>query len=267
MNYTAMKMTVKNDAGCDVHHVSRFLAIYASHLWSYGATCIRIKKNVNRIARTLDCEVDITILPQHVTVACVGEGGEYSQYTTPTPALPVSYRANAQLSGLSWQIAQGQITLLEAEEEFKKINAEKHIDVWRVMILVVFANASFCRLFGGDIVAMLIVGVATLLGYSIKNICLSNKVDLRVMVFCSSFIAAVVGTAGYLFGHTSTPDIALGTSVLFLIPGIPYINSVSDMIEGHYICFFSRFMQAVIHTACIAAGLTLAYYAMNIKVF
>jgi uncharacterized membrane protein YjjP (DUF1212 family) len=267
MKYTAMKKIAMNENGYDIHHVSRFLAIYAAYLWSYGATCIRITKNVNRIARTLDYDVDITILPKHVNVACVGRDGEYSQYTTPTPALPVSYRANSQLSGLSWSVAQGRMNLLEAAEEFERINKEKHLDVWHVLILVVFANASFCRLFGGDPIAMLIVGFATLIGYSIKNICISNKVDLRVMVLCASFVSAVVGSAGYLFGHTSTPDIALGTSVLYLIPGIPYINSVSDMIDGHYICFFSRFMQAVIHTACIAAGLTIAYYAMNIQVF
>lgn len=87
------------------------------------------------------------------------------------------------------------------------------------------------------------------------------------MVLLASFVSAVVGSGGYVFGITATPEIALGTSVLYLIPGIPYINSVSDMIDGHYLCFFSRTMQAIVLTGCIAAGLTLAFMIMNIKIF
>ena len=34
----------------------------------------------------------------------------------------------------------------------------------------------------------------------------------------------------------STPDIAIATSILYLVPGIPFLNGFSDMIAGHYTC-------------------------------
>ena len=55
--------------------------------------------------------------------------------------------------------------------------------------------------------------------------------------------------------------------MLYLIPGIPYINSVSDMIEGFHLHAFSRFVGALILTACIAIGMTGAFYIMNITLF
>lgn len=264
----AMMMTAKNKSHVCAADASRFLANYSAYLWGYGATCIRITKNVNRMAESLGYRADITILPKHVAVALTDEtSGEYAHYTCSIKSLPVSYLANTGMSKLSWDVAEGKVDIACAEKVMGRIFRTPLMSVWHVMCLVVLANAAFCRLFGGDPVAMAIVGFATLLGYSIKNICLKHGVDVRAMVLLSSFVSAIVGSAGYVFGITSTPEIALGTSVLYLIPGIPYINSVSDMIDGHYLCFFSRTMQAVVLTCCIASGLTLAFMIMNIKIF
>ena len=220
------------------------------------------------MAESLGYRADITILPKHVAVALTDNyTGEYAHYTCSIKNLPVSYLANTRMSKLSWDVAEGRLSLSDAMPVMEKICNAPRMSVWQVMWLVVFANASFCRLFGGDPAAMAIVGFATLLGYAIKNICLRHEIDVIALVLLSSFVSAVVGSGGYVFGITSTPEIALGTSVLYLIPGIPYINSVSDMIDGHYLCFFSRTMQAVVLTGCIAAGLTLAFMIMNIKIF
>ncbi|MDE6191306.1 MAG: threonine/serine exporter family protein [Muribaculum sp.] len=262
------KMTAKNKSNVTAADASRFLAVYSAYLWGYGATCIRITKNVNRMAEYIGYRADITILPKHVAVALTDDStGEYSHYTCAIKTLPVSYMANTRMSKLSWDVAEGKVSITDAEAILGRISRAPHMSVWVVMCLVVFANAAFCRLFGGDPAAMVIVGFATLLGYAIKNICLKHKMDVRAMVLLASFVSAVVGSGGYVFGITSTPEIALGTSVLYLIPGIPYINSVSDMIDGHYLCFFSRTMQAIVLTGCIAAGLTLAFMIMNINVF
>ena len=72
---------------------------------------------------------------------------------------------------------------------------------------------------------------------------------------------------GFIFNITSTPDVALGTSVLYLIPGIPYINSVSDLIHGHLLCFMSRFINACVITTCLGIGLSLGILLMNIQYF
>ena len=48
-----------------------------------------------------------------------------------------------------------------------------------------------------------------------------------------SFIASLIASAGFRFHLGTTPETALGTSVLFLIPGVPLINSIFDLLEGH----------------------------------
>ena len=43
----------------------------------------------------------------------------------------------------------------------------------------------------------------------------------------------MIGCTAVLYNIGNTPDIALGTSVLYLVPGVPLINGVIDVIEGH----------------------------------
>ena len=70
-----------------------------------------------------------------------------------------------------------------------------------------------------------------------------------------------------LFGLGSTPGIAIGSSVLYLVPGIPFLNSFSDLLNHHYICAFSRFMDAVVLTCCLSLGLCAGMAMMQVGMF
>ena len=65
----------------------------------------------------------------------------------------------------------------------------------------------------------------------------------------------------------TTPEIALGTSVLYLIPGVPYINAISDIIGRHYLCALSRFMDACVLTCCLSAGLCIGMFILGLNWF
>lgn len=249
-------------------HYCRFLARYAANMLGCGATCIRISKNIKRMAATIDMDAHLITLPNNIIVNLSDGSDNHSyQFSCPIAKIPTSYYINTQLSQLSWAIADGKIDCKEAEVEMEHIVNHRRMSVWKVLLLVVLANASFCRLFGGDFMAMVIVAVATAAGYSVKNIMQKAQMDVKIVWLASATVAAVVA-ALLSFGETltGTPDIALATSVLFLIPGIPFINSISDMLDGHYLCAFSRFMSATVLTATIAFGLMVGFLLLNIKV-
>ncbi|MDE6176600.1 MAG: threonine/serine exporter family protein, partial [Paramuribaculum sp.] len=136
-----------------------------------------------------------------------------------------------------------------------------------VLLLVAIANASFCRLFGGDPVAMAVVGVATLAGYWLKLLLLRQNVDLRVTFMICAFVSTVLGATDSLFSLGTTPAIAIGTSILYLVPGIPFLNSFSDMLYRYYICSFSRLMDALVLTGSLSIGLCCGMMAMGVGMF
>ena len=272
---TTMTMMMKQSsnivADVDVHDklksACRFLSQYAAVLLGCGATCIRIEKNVDRMAQAFDCDVEITLLPSHAMVVLWDKEHEHSYNCFSKSVGAIDFYRNIELSKLSWQVAEGKLSLEQAKECFENILDRPRINKWVVLLLASVANASFCRLFGGDFSAVGIVFCATLLGFLIKQVLLEDGIDVRITTMASAFIASIVGASGNLFDLSSTPELALGTSVLFLIPGIPYINAGSDMIAGHYLCSVSRFIQAVILTVCLSLGLCGGMFLMQIKFF
>lgn len=251
-----------------VRQAAAFLADYASLLSGCGATCIRIEKNTCRMADAFGLGFDISIMPTHVYVSVRDkDAADTSVAVRKTTGNGISFNLNARLSRLSWEVADNHLDTNAAVERLEGIRETKPTGKWEVLILTSLANASFCRLFGGDAIAMLIVLASTLAGYRLKQIMQEDKRDVRLTFLCASFFSATLSAGGHIFSISTTPEIALGTSVLYLIPGVPYINSVSDMLYRHYLCAFSRFADAVVLTACLSAGLCAGMLVLGLKWF
>ena len=269
---TTMTTTVRNESACaraSECATGHFLARYASWLMGCGATCIRIEKNVSRIARTYGKRVEITVMPRHIQLSVFDADNEYECMTlnTSVQAIPVDFTINTELSSLSWRISDTCMPLERATEEFERIISRKRPDQRLVLPAVACANMAFCRLFGGDAVAMCVVGLATLAGYWLKIRLLERRADVRAVFVVCAFVSSVLGCTGLLFGVGGTPAVALGTSVLYLVPGIPLLNSFSDLLYRHYICAFGRFADAVVLTCCLSAGLCLGMMVMKVGMF
>lgn len=265
MNLMTCK-TRGNEVDADLRATAAFLAEYASLLSGCGATCIRIEKNTVRMAKAFGVNFDIFIMPSHVSVS-VWDKDRVDAVVAQrkTVNCGISFTLNAGLSRLSWEVADMHLDLYAATERFGRIKEIRPTGKWEALILTSFANASFCRLFGGDLTAILIVFISTLAGYGLKQIMLEEKCDIRLTFLCASFFSASLSAGGEIFNIGSTPEIALGTSVLYLIPGVPYINSVSDMIYRHYLCAFSRFLDAAVLTACLSIGLCAGMLILGLK--
>lgn len=252
-----------------MNSIAKFLSQYAAVILAAGSSSARCEKTVYRMAKKFGVEVGITILPRSVMVS-VKEIGSDNTFTVnqQIPEIGLNFNFISNLSRLSWEVRDTDITLAQAEEKFNKILEEKRLNTTLVTILTGFANASFCRLFGGDWMAMLLVFIATVNGFWLKNALHKTwHWDMRMAILIAACSSSIIASCGFLLNITQTPDIALGTSVLYLIPGIPYINSVSDLIHGHLLCSVSRFINASIITICLGIGLSLGILIMNIHYF
>lgn len=232
---------------------------YASAMLESGAISSTIEDCVHRIARAFGIKADVSILPKRVLIALWTMDNEHSYNNVGrTIRHGINLDSVLRLTSLAYSIEKEPKTIDQLKTEIESIRQQPRINPHIVLILTAIANASFCRLFGGDFVAMLIVLVATLCGFYMKQKMLSAQWDGRLATLISAMVAAIMGSAGIIFGWSHTPDTALATSVLFLVPGIPFLNSMGDMLSGHHLCAVSRLTEAVITTACLSLGLCIA---------
>ena len=248
------------NADTDIQELSNFLLDFATTLMGVGSHTSRVVRNVNRIAESFGYGVDMTIFQRNITMT-VKHADDYSirrTYVRRIPALALNFRTISDLSSLSWEAYDHDLPLDELKKRYAVITTQPRMSRWVVLILVAFANAAFCRLFGGDWIAMGLVWMATLTGFFVRQ-------ELTIFIVCS-FVASLVAALGVYSDWGTTQDVALGTSVLFLIPGVPLINSILDILEGHVLIGFSRAINAAILIICIALGLSMTLLILGKEV-
>ena len=103
---------------------------------------------------------------------------------------------------------------------------------------------------------MAIVFVATLVGFFIRQQLTRRGVNHLAMFVTCAFVSTMIGVTDFLYFHGGTEDISLGTSMLYLVPGVPLINGVMDIVDGHALDGIARLTNACLLIICIALGLS-----------
>ena len=61
------------------------------------------------------------------------------------------------------------------------------------------------------------------------------------------------------------PTTALSASVLYLIPGVPFINGMMDILDGYVLNGISRLMTAVMIVVAITVGLSFSLMVLDLS--
>ena len=208
------------------------------------------------MADTFGYGFDMSIMPTHIYVWVWGADAARREMAVRKIAGDgISFHINALLSRLSWEVADKHLDLPTAVSRFASIRSTPPTNRWEVLLLTSFANASFCKLFGGDLISMSIVFSATVTGMFLKQQMQKKKINHYIVFIVSAFVASLCASTSLIF-HT-TSEIAMATSVLYLVPGVPLINGVIDVVEGYVLTGFSRLTEASLLIISIAIGLSL----------
>lgn len=212
--------------------VTQFVAEYATRLMGSGVHTSRVVRNTKRLGEALGVRVMVSAFQKVVTFSVYDdESGRVYSEVADIPPLPISFELNSELSALSWDACDLRLSLAEIRRRYDEIVARPRLDPIFTLILVGLANASFCRLFGGEWCAVGIVFTATLLGFYLKQRMQAKGFNHYVIFIASAFAASMYASVAMIFDTTS--EVAIATSVLYLIPGVPLINGVIDIVEGH----------------------------------
>ena len=239
-----------------VNDIADFISRYISHMLGAGVHTSRVVRNSKRIGEALGADVRIHTSQKTATLTvCSKDGKTMNTRVLDIPGFPISFEWNADLSALSWAAYDNEMSLDAIRHKFDEIVSKPKMNPWFVLFMVGLANASFCRLFGGDIWAMLVTFTATLIGFFTRQHLTRRHVNHYIVFIVSAFVASLCASSALSLG-LETAEIALATSVLYLVPGVPLINGVIDITDGHIQIGISRIVNALMLIICIAIGMS-----------
>ena len=156
------------------------------------------------------------------------------------------------ISKLTWRALRKQYTLDDFERQLDHIAAQpRAYTFWQTAIGAGAACGGFCKLFGGSWLDFLLTAVCAIIGFSVRRLCQRYGFNDYACIAITAFAATLAAWATQF----ATGDLhwyPLIACALFLVPGIPLINAVDDLLNG----FIMAGMTRATHTLLIVGSMT-----------
>ena len=230
-----------------------------AQLMSSGADTARIRKTSVRIARALGCQAELLVTPRAIVLTVSDKDGKrcHSELQRTAPQV-INFRVVSAISRMSWRAQDEQWSLAEVQDAVASFDELPRYSRLQVLCAVGLAGTAFCRLLGGGAVEMGVAFVATVVGLFVRQTLVKLRHNDYLCIFAAAVSSGMIAGLAIKLNLGERSHYALATCVLYLVPGVPLINSASDFIDGNHLNGVLRGVHGLIISFAIAAGLLLS---------
>ena len=257
---TSLKNTTEtlkiNTLNEDSQSVGNILLETGAMLMSSGASSNRIRVTLERIANGLGYKTELLITHRALMLTIIEKDQQhfFSRLKRTSPH-GVNFRIVSGISHMSWNVLEQNWTITQIADELRRLKSLPHYPRLVILGFVGLAGAAFCRIFGGGYIEMIVAFVATVAGLFVRQEAMHVKFNPYLCVYFAAFTASFIAGLAEHFQIGTQPDKAFATSVLFLVPGVPLINSVTDLLDGNIQNGLIRAINGLMISFSIAMGL------------
>ena len=239
-----------------LNEVGSLLLETGNLLMCSGASTARVRMTINRISEALGYSTNLFIT--HRALMLTISDANHEQFLSSLKRVAphgANFKVISGISRMSWRIVEDKWTLDQIRNEINRLADLPHYPRLIVLLVVGLAGASFCRLFGGNYIEMLITFVASFSGLFVRQEATLKHFNQYLCVFFAAFTASFIAGSLKKFGLYMELEHAFATSVLFLVPGIPLINTFSDIIDGNILNGVIRGVHGLMVAVAISLGM------------
>lgn len=237
-------------------------------LMTSGADTNRIERNMKRVAAYLGIPEDKLHLDIRWTMLMVDvsdESHSFSKFQKCEKHL-VNMSTITAVSKLSWVAIEHDYSLDRYEEELEKIaHAPHHYSPYLIAVGAGLACGGFCKLFGGDWLAFLFASLCAFAGIRTRARCMQAEINPYMSMGIAAFVSTCLAYLTTFIGLSSTPYHPLLACALYIVPGVPLINFVDDMIDNHLLVGMTRAANTVMMIGAMTFGIIFALRLFSMK--
>ena len=168
-----------------------------------------------------------------------------------------------KLNGISRTVCRDLPSLDDFEQMIQNEKNEPRCHwIWQYLGAML-VSASFAVLFGGNFLDATVAAVMGIIVIFIDNLPIKN-LDSTVKCVLTSFICGFLTCICVKLGIGNNENMIMIGTIMLLIPGLAFGNSLSDMIYGDVLSGVARLVQALIKAVLIAVAFGLAVFAAGV---
>lgn len=221
-----------------------------------GAEAFRVQETMTKIASAYDAtNFHAYVLPNGIFASIDNREREvYFTNTRHVPLGPIHLGRVAAVNQLSRDIVAGKYTIDNAWKELDRIIEIPYANKMLQIFWAGICGATFCYIFGGDFFDSIVAFPMGAILY-IFLLSVANKKISRIMThIIGGGLVAACGLILFEFGLGNHMDKMIMGSILPMVPGVAFTNSIRDFFSGDHLSGMSRLIDAVLITFCIAIG-------------
>ena len=224
------------------------------NLLKCGGEPHRIEDTVTRICSAYGAvHTDVFALPSLIIAGVrMSDGTTASQVRRVYKTANNMYRLD-KINNLSRGICSGKVALDDIDKEIGFITNSKPFNRYLALLGGMLAAGSFAVFFGGNIYDALAAAIAGLL-VSALNLHKIKFGSHMLYTFVVSFIGALAGLVMHKLGIGTDLDIIMIGTIMLVIPGLSFGNSVRDLLFGDTVSGIIQLVQAIITAVMVAFG-------------
>lgn len=237
------------------------LALWAGQLLlQYGAESALVEETVHRLGTGLGCSWLDIFISHSAIILTTNSGDEFRTKTRRVVRFGgVNMSIVAAINDLSRQVTAGELNRFAVRERLEQIDhLPHHYNRWFTAVMIGLACGAFSKLFGADWPTFGLTMAASTVAIVVRQELTKRFFNQFLIVTLTAFVAGLISSLGIHQHIGGQPAIALAASVLLLVPGVPLINAIEDLLKAHMVTGVSRGVTGALVSLSIAGGLALA---------
>jgi uncharacterized membrane protein YjjP (DUF1212 family) len=252
-------------------------------LMSSNADCPRIMRNMKRCEAYLGLpdEYIHIFLNYNIIMVNLSDGTHsFSKYQR-VDSHCIEFTVISKVSKMLWTAIREDWSLDRYEAELDALkHVHKQYSPWMIAVCAGFACGGFCVQFGCDWPAFFYASIPAILGFRLKmflgKLHWNGYVGIAVSAFLATLLAWLTTFISLnptlaadlpAFLHSDTPYHPLMACTLFIVPGVPLINFVSDMVSDYVQVGLTRAVTTLMIILAMSFGIVLAIQICGIDNF
>ncbi len=257
MKDTYVSYTGANDVEC----ILDFAARLGSSMLNTGANLERADDTMNRICLSYHLEsISIFSLSSSIMISARSPDGVYGSRHVAVPPVSIHLEKLNRLNRLSRTVCTQTpapavlMGLLDEAEQVEEYSIQK------VILGYLAAMTSLCVIFGGTVRDVVAADCITFALFWVIRWLSGRSINHIVVNTLCMWFAGTLGLLLVRFGIGEHYFSIIITSSMMMIPGIPLVNSVRNLLCGNEMNGILELLKVILETVAIVFGLVLSIY-------
>jgi uncharacterized membrane protein YjjP (DUF1212 family) len=245
----------------NIDYILDFTVHLGREMLKSGANLERVERSIELIAKTYNLrEVGISLLSSSITVSAreVGQPAKIRQVKV--PFCEIHLERLRKLNDLSYRVCSEKPEPAKLEDMLYEAAMTPSYPMPALLFGYILAMSCLCRIFSGSWRDIVVADISTVVIFFVSNRLAREKLNRIITNVVCMFLAGTIALLFSYLGFAENFFAIIITNAFYLIPGIPMVNSVRNILCGNEMNGIIELIKVFLEVITIVAGLYIAYF-------